>query len=659
LLQNPRSRALAVALAATLLIALLSPTPFGQMLENLALDFAYRVKCPTITPAKLLIVGIDEASFQELRLAWPWPRSLHARLIRRLAAAGARLIVFDIGFADPSTPREDQALADAIQETHKVILPQTFEVTEDPAFSRQILIQPLEAFKKPALGLGISMVTPDPDSVIRHFHLRLGGRDTLPAAVLRALQPESPLPARLFGLIHYVGPPRQIDTVSYYQILDDTRPLAPGKVRDRIVLVGRMPGVGIMPQGQADAFYTPFFSATGQLMSGVEVQGNIIYTLLHRNWGRELSLPLRIALYLIVLLLAHPLFRLSPLAGLGALAGLMVLIGGICLLLFCRLNLWIPPVLLSGSLALVYVSNVLSHYLLEVREKRFLRHAFGRYVSPQVVEAIIKDPEQCRLGGEVVDVTVLFADLSQFTAISEDMAPEDLIGILNEYFTPMTQIIMSHQGTLDKYIGDAIMALWGAPVAMPDHARHACAAALHMQRELRVLQKGWQERRLPALWARVGLHSGPVVAGNVGSKERFNFTVLGDTVNLASRLEGLNKLYGTEIILSESTYRQVADEFLVRELDTVQVKGRVQPVIIYDLVGVKQENLMPAWLSLFAAGRAAYLARQWEEATGHFEAVLRLKPDDTPSALYLRRCHAYHRHPPAPDWQGVHEMRKY
>ena len=659
LLHNPRSRALAVALAATLLIALLSPTPFGQMLENLALDFAYRVHCPASTPSELLIVGIDEASFQESRLAWPWPRSLHARLIRRLAAAGARLIVFDIGFADPSTPREDQALADAIQETHKVILPQTFEVTEDPAFFRQILIQPLEAFKKPALGLGISMVTPDPDSVIRHFRLRLGGRDTLPAAVLRALQPASPLPAQLSGLIHYVGPPRQIDTVSYYQVLDDTRPLAPGKVRDRIVLVGRMSGVAIMPQGQADAFYTPFFSATGQLMSGVEVQGNIIYTLLDRNWGRELSLPRRITLYLIVLLLAYPLFRLSPLAGLGALAGLLVLIGGICLLLFCKLNLWIPPVLLSGSLALVYVSNVLSHYLLEVREKRFLRHAFGRYVSPQVVEAIIKNPEQCRLGGELVDVTVLFADLSQFTAISEDMAPEDLIGILNEYFTPMTQIIMSHQGTLDKYIGDAIMALWGAPVVMPDHARHACAAALHMQRELRVLQKGWQERRFPVLWARVGLHSGPVVAGNVGSKDRFNFTVLGDTVNLASRLEGLNKLYGTEIILSESTYRQVADEFLVRELDTVQVKGRVQPVIIYDLVGVKQENLMPAWLSLFAAGRAAYLARQWEEATGHFEAVLRLKPDDIPSALYLRRCHAYHRHPPAPDWQGVHEMRKY
>ena len=154
-------------------------------------------------------------------------------------------------------------------------------------FYRQNLIRPLDTFKKPALGLGISMVTPDPDSVIRRFRLRLGGQDTLPAAALRALHPASPLPAHLSGLIHYVGPPRQLDTVSYYQVLDENRPLASEKVHDRIVLIGRLSGVAIMPQGQADAFYTPLFGSTGQLMSGVEVQGNIIYTLLHENWGRE------------------------------------------------------------------------------------------------------------------------------------------------------------------------------------------------------------------------------------------------------------------------------------------------------------------------------------------------------------------------------------
>jgi adenylate cyclase len=659
LLKSSHGRALGVCLAASGLIAMLSLTTLGQMLENLALDFAYRVNCSWSTPSDLLIIGIDEASFQELRLPWPWPRSLHARLIRRLAQAGARLIVFDIGFGDPSTPQDDQLLADAIRQAQHVILPQTFEITDDPSFFRQILVQPLDPFRQAAQGLGVSMVTPDADSVIRHFRLRLGGQDTLPAAVIRALNPQMSLPPDLSGLIHYVGPPRQIDTVSYYQALDENQPLPEARIRNRIVLIGRMSGVAIIPQGQADAFYTPFFSSTGQLMSGVEVQGNIIHTLLHQNWGREIPRSLRLGLCLGLLFLTYPLFRLPPITGLGILVGLIVLLGGICLFLFCRLNLWIPPVLLWAALTLVYVGNVLSHYLVEVREKRWLRHAFGRYVSPHVVEAIIRNPEQCRLGGELVEVTVLFADLSQFTAISEEMGPEELIGILNEYFAPLTQIILSCQGTLDKYIGDAIMAFWGAPVSTPDHAVKACSAALKMQEEMRVLQSDWQARNLPALWARVGLHSGPVVAGNVGSRERFNYTVLGDTVNLASRLEGINKHYGTKILMSESTYRLVADKFLERELDTVQVKGRVQPVAIYELLGLKQENALPPWLPLFAAGRAAYLGRQWEEAASLFEEVLRLKPDDSPSTLYMRRCHAYLRHPPSPDWQGVHEIRKY
>ncbi len=207
LLKSSHGRALGVSLAASCLIALLSLTTLGQMLENLALDFSYGVHCSSSTPPELLIIGIDEASFQELRLAWPWPRSLHARLIRRLAEAGARLIVFDIGFGDPSTPQEDQLLADAIRQAHNVILPQTFEVTDDPVFFRRILVQPLEAFRQAAQALGVSMVTPDADSVIRHFHLRLGGQDTLPAAVIRALNPQSSLPPDLSGLIHYVGPP--------------------------------------------------------------------------------------------------------------------------------------------------------------------------------------------------------------------------------------------------------------------------------------------------------------------------------------------------------------------------------------------------------------------------------------------------------------------
>jgi len=248
---------------------------------------------------------------------------------------------------------------------------------------------------------------------------------------------------------------------------------------------------------------------------------------------------------------------------------------------------------------------------------------------------------------------VLFADLEGFTLLSENMPPQTLIRLLNDYFTPMTQIIMSYRGTLDKYIGDAIMALWGAPVSLPDHALRACRAALDMQAKTEVLQTDWQAQSLPRLSARLGLHTGSVVAGNVGSRERFNYTVLGDTVNLASRLEGVNKVYGTRILISEETYRQVKDVMLGRELDQVQVKGRAQPVTIYELLGSFPPGGTPSWLRHFAAGLQAYRQQQWEEASQAFGEVLLLKPGDRPTQVFLGRCRFYAVAPPPSDWQGV------
>jgi adenylate cyclase len=296
---------------------------------------------------------------------------------------------------------------------------------------------------------------------------------------------------------------------------------------------------------------------------------------------------------------------------------------------------------------------VLGHYFTEAREKRWLRQAFGRYVAPSVVESIIQHPDRLELGGEELETTVLFADLEGFTHFSEAMEPQALIKLLNDYFTPMTRIIMANRGTLDKYIGDALMALWGAPVPLPDHALRACRAALEMEQAMAGLQTTWQGQGLPLLVARFGLHTGPVVAGNVGSRERFDYTVLGDTVNLASRLEGVNKVYGTRILLSEETSRRVKDSLLVRELDLVQVKGRGRPVTIYELVGAAASGGSLAWLTAFAAGLEAYRRRQWQEATRAFAEVLQLKPGDRPAQVFIERCRAYTAAPPPPDWQGV------
>lgn len=651
---GPQGRSLGLGLLVSGLMVLLTLFPLGQALENQALDLCYRLRSIQAAPENLLVVAVDEPSFQELKYPWPWPRRLHAELIRRLAQNGARLIVFDIIFADATTAEDDQILTEAVKEAGNVVLGETIEVARDPRFTRQVLVAPLKSLKESARMVGLSMVTPDPDGVVRRFRVRLGGRDTLPAVVARLAEPGAPIPADLTGLINYVGPARSIATVSFYQVIDPVRPLPAEHIRGRVVLVGRMLEASATPQAQADAFYTPFFGGGGQLMAGVEIQANILHSLINGSWLRELPAPQKLALLVAFLLLASlVLGRLRPLAGLALAALALVFLTAVTLLLFILLRFWIPPVLLGAGLVLVYSGHVLGHYFVEAREKRWLRHAFDRYVSPAVVEIISENPERLELGGEEVEATVLFADLEGFSLLSETMPPKNLIRLLNEYFTPMTQIILAAEGTLDKYIGDAIMALWGAPVSTPDHALKACQAALEMQAAMARLQAEWLARGLPQLNARLGLHSGSVVAGNVGSRERFNYTVLGDTVNLAARLEGVNKIYGTRTLMSENTQRLVADSMLVREIDLVQVKGRAQPVAVYELLGTMPPEGIPFWVGLFGVGLELYRQRHWEEAYRTFEEVLRLRPDDPPSLVFQERCRIYTVSPPAHDWQGI------
>ena len=652
--RGPLGLTLSLGILTFLVISGLSFLNQGQTLENHALDLAYRFRPPESAPSALIIVGIDEPSFQELQLPWPWPRKIHAELIRRLNDAGARLIVFDVIFAEPTTPAEDQLFAAAMRQAGNVILSQTLEVTVSRQFSRRLLVSPLSLFEQAARDVGVSMVTPDADGVVRRFRLNLAGRKTLPTVVMHHLKPQETLTVHQGGLIDFVGPPRSVETVSYYQVLDQNRPLPAQRIRDRVVLVGRMSEASGTPQSQADAMYTPFFASTGQLMAGVEVQGNIIHTMLNGRAGQEISVALRLGLYLLVTVLFSFLAaRLSPWNGLLIIFAGMLLILGFSIYAFGAWNFWMPPILVCAGLPLIYTGNVLTQYVMEVREKRWLRHAFGRYVAPEVVEIISSQPERLKLGGEELEATVLFADLAGFTTVSESMTPVEVIGLLNEFFTPMTQITLEHKGTLDKFIGDCVMALWGAPVPIPDHARRACQAALLMQEGVHHLQISWRERGLSSLRARVGLHSGPVMAGNVGSQERFNYTVLGDTVNLASRLEGANKFYGTEILISGDTRGQLGDAFLVRELDLIQVQGRGRPVTIFELLGTALESSVPEWLQCFSQGRAAYLAGEWEQAARQFQMVLRLREEDQPTRIFLERCLNYLKDPPPLDWSGV------
>jgi adenylate cyclase len=652
LLHSSRLRLSFLTVVVFAALAIVTALKVGEALEYHSLDFWYCLRPNSAPPKEILIVGIDEHSFQELKTSWPWPRSYHARLIRILKAAGARLIVFDVLFADPLNHKDDQSFAQAIREAGNVILTSAIEYSESPQVSREILVQPYGPFRQAARGIGLSLVTPDVDGTVRRFHCHLRNYETLPEVVARAYNPNLKLPTHLCGLINFTGPSGHIDTVSYGRVLAGLDPYLAEHIRGRIVLIGRV--MGAAPTPLADSFYTPFFASTGHLMPGVEIHGQVINTLLRKDWGKELPFPAKLGSYLLVMLaFGGFLVWVSPFAAMGVLMGFILLIFGLSYLLFVHLNLWWPPLFLSGGLAVVYAGHIFAHYWVESREKNWLRQAFGQYVSDFLVDAIIANPERLQLGGEEVDATVLFADLVGFSSMAENSAPKELIRLLNEYFSTMTEIIQVRKGTVDKFIGDAIMAVWGAPLPVADHAVLACQSALEMQTAMQPLIEGWAAQGLPRISMRIGLHSGPVIAGNVGSRKRFNYTVMGDTVNLASRLERANKYYGTKIMLSEATYRRLANTFLVRELDLVQVRGRVHPVIIYELLGPVPTDGPPAWLKLFEAGRSAYIDGKIPEAANLFNEILETYLDDQPTKVFLKRCQKHLEKPRLSEWKGT------
>jgi len=649
-LLKPWGRTLLLWAVSSLLIIPFAFFPLVTSVQNHVLDsfYAFRGVQPP-PPPQLLLVGIDEPSFQELRLSWPWPRSLHARLVKRLSEAGARLIVFDILFTEPSNPENDAVFAGAIKDAGNVVLAETYDYTNDPNFTRLIKVTPIKAFSEAARETALAMITPDSDGVVRHFQLRLEGERTLAAAAAADVGAAG-ISTEISGLIHFAGPARSIDTLSYYQIIDEDREPPAERIRDRIVLVGRTLQASTSPAGQSDFFPTPFYSSTGALTSGVEIHANIIQNLLTGNWGKELPRSvLLVACCAFFFLLALLFVHISPLSGLAALLVTWASLLGVSYALFLFRDLWAPPVLCIGGSGFLYAFNVLLQYFREAGRKRWYRNTFGRYVSPSVVRTIAENPDGLELGGQEVQATVFFSDIADFTNFAEHLPPKTLVGFLNEYFTPMTRIILEHQGLLDKFIGDAIMASWGVPLPVEQHARLACLSALKMQEALAALREDWRNRNLPFLKARMGLHSGMVVAGNIGSQERFNYTVMGDAVNLASRLETANKIYGTAIIISEDTLRLAGPGLLVRELDWIRVKGRRKHVTIYQLLGPRETGNL-TFLEVFAEGLAAYRTRSWERAEQLFGSIAR---DDPPARMYAHRCRLYRENPPPEDWDGV------
>ncbi len=454
--------------------------------------------------------------------------------------------------------------------------------------------------------------------------------------------------------IDFHGPP---NTYPWYSMADVVMGKLPKgekletAFRDRIVLIGpTATGIG-------DNRPTPFETAN---FPGVEVHANCIDNLLtgqfiHRGLRENL---IDIGFILLFSLAVGVLLSVVPAA--RATAVIFILLGLFLYLtyyLFAVHRIWIAAFLPTATLAVNYLGIVSYRFFFEEREKKKVRNAFGQYLAPGVVNQLLKEPELLRLGGEEKVLTAMFTDIRGFTAISEGLSPSELVELLNEYLSEMSEIVIKNWGTLDKYIGDAIMAFWGAPYPQADHAERACRAALEMLATLKRLQERWQAQGRSQINIGIGINTGPMVVGNMGSNVRFNFTIMGDNVNLASRLEGINKKFGTRLIISESTYQAVGNVLVVRELDLIRVQGKMKPVRIYELLGLEKDRVkFRDLVDRFHEGLENYRSGRWDLATETFDKLAQDYPDDKPSRVFLERCEQLMGRPPEGVWDGVFTM---
>jgi adenylate cyclase len=449
--------------------------------------------------------------------------------------------------------------------------------------------------------------------------------------------------------INHRGPPKTFPHISITDILNNNIP--------KDFLKGKIVIVGVTAIGAYDIVATPF----EPVFPGPEVHANIIDSILSKDFMFQ---PAWAAIFDIMAIIITGLFLgfLLPRTGviLGAVVSASLFAGYIllCQYLFTEKGSILNLVYPLSVMIIIYVVITAYKYLVEAKQKRFVKDAFSTYLAPAVVKQIIDSPEKLVLGGEERVITAFFSDVQNFTSIAEKLTPHELVELLNEFLTEMTDIILDHEGTVDKFEGDAVIALFGAPNELENHAATACRACIEMQKRLSELRVNWKELGKPELFMRIGLCSGQAVVGNMGSKNRMDYTMMGDTVNTAARLEGVNKLYGSYTLISETTHSLAGGSVLTREIDSINVFGKEESVTIYQLIGYPEfndEKVLKA-VDFYHKGLYTYRKREWSKAIKFFEATSKLMQNDGPSKTMLARCHEHKVNPPGKDWNGAFTM---
>lgn len=664
--------------------------PFIHNVDLKMKDLRLLLRGSTKPPSVVVIVAIDNKSVKEIG-RWPWSREIIGGLITGMAEYGVKVTALDVVFSEKQNPASDLALAESIALAGNVIAGHFFrnemqpvdpDVLEQIQSSRirqlhvdaGVTAVPLVEYanmdaniahvSQAALGYGFFNVIADSDGLFRQLPLlMLYKGDIYPSLVLQALKHfthetaqisigrsgvraiqlgKYSIPCNREGVlsVNYYGPGGSIRTYSAVDIIKKRLP--PNELQ------GKLAFVGFTEIGIYDVRPTPFDS----VLPGVEIHASIAANTLEQKFIIHNSTTLlaeKMLLFVLPLLLAL-LLGLAPSASIGFLAagGFGAIYFGANYLLFSRYLLDLSILTPLMALGLSTVSSEIYRSLVVDRKGRYMKKAFSNYVSADLVAQIMKNPDSLKLGGEKREISVLFSDIRGFTTLSEKLSPEALVQVLNEYLNPMTLIVLEEKGMLDKYIGDAVMAIYNAPLDVDGHADHACRSALKMMVKLSELNSSFVERGIQAIDIGIGINTGDAVVGNMGAAMRFDYTAIGDNVNLASRLEGLNKMYGTHIIVSESTKLQAGSDLHFRQIDLVAVKGKLQPVPIYELMVVDDVDLR----GLFSGALRLYRAKDFTAAVTVFDGLCNQKQDYV-SSLYVQRCREFIAAPPPEEWDGV------
>ena len=684
---------LGLSYAAVIIALYFSDTYFRfdilERIELKTLDYRFLLRGAEEPDGRIVIVGIDKRSLDRMEDPMVFWRPHFAKVIKKISDSGAKAIGLDFVLSSALSKKidgevHDRTLALALLEADNVVLAKTFTYKREEDIYVVKEPTPILSSVNP-YNVGFVNLTSDSDNTVRmqtqlimdskgEGHISFGL-----AVFARSIDKIEPkeinvkkegielgtkvIPMNRYGemMINFAGPSGTYPRIPFYDIWK----MADGgqedyfknNFADKIVLIGT---TNFLHQ---DFRPTPFFRSKhySQIKStyGVEIWANVIDTMLQGKYITRLPMW---SIVMIILAISLSVCYVSLQRSLIESLIYTFLIGfvylSICLILFITNRLWIDIVSPTITIPLTFAAVFVCKYTDENRWSKVIKRVFEHYLHPEIVNELLKNPENVKLGGSNKYVTIFFSDIVGFTSIVEHLAPEQLIGFINSYFTKMSDVILEYKGTIDQYAGDAIMSFFGAPLDNEMHAVLSCQAALESQKRLNVLRRSFSESNLPDINMRIGINTGNVVVGNVGGKNRYHYTVLGNDVNVAARLEGANKVYGTNIMISDETYKLVKHVVAARELDTIRVKGITTPVKVYELLALRDELSQnhKKVLELFKDGLESYKGRRWEEAMRYFTLAAEIDPHDGPTRLYLSRCADFVKLPPPHDWDGVSDV---